>query len=171
MSTLSDDEQEAIWDGWAEMYQAQDEALIENGEAWRCYECGALNKDDESLCKECGYAPNAWLCSCGAYIEEACHCSNCGQQAPWGCDCGLRDDIEYMPLWATIAGPLERLHDEWNLESDPEQAARRQALIDGLHDNVTDWGKAIHRLMIDTLNDEWTDKHERDDSEGWDDET
>lgn len=94
MSTLTDDEQEAIWDGWSEIYRAQDEVLIENGEAWRCQECGALNKDDESLCKECGYAPDAWLCSCGTYIEKACHCSNCGGQAPWGCDCGLRDDIE-----------------------------------------------------------------------------
>lgn len=94
MSTLTDDEMDAIGDGWNEIFRAQDEALIENGEAWRCYECGHLCKEHDATCPECGYAPNAWLCSCGAYIEGKCHCSHCGAQAPWGCDCGLWDDIK-----------------------------------------------------------------------------
>lgn len=44
--------------------------------------------------------------------------------------------------------------DEWNLESAPERVARRQALIDGLQDNVTDWGKAMHRAMMDAMRDD-----------------
>jgi len=28
-----------------------------------------------------------WLCTCGNYIEDGCHCSFCYQEPPWGCPC------------------------------------------------------------------------------------
>lgn len=29
-----------------------------------------------------------WLCSCGNYIEDGCHCE-CGEEPPWGCPCSF----------------------------------------------------------------------------------
>jgi hypothetical protein len=28
-----------------------------------------------------------WLCDCGQYIEDGCHCPHCGAEPPWGCPC------------------------------------------------------------------------------------
>lgn len=28
-----------------------------------------------------------WLCVCGHYEESDLHCSLCGTEPPWGCDC------------------------------------------------------------------------------------
>jgi len=33
-----------------------------------------------------------WVCRCGDFHQGNCHCSRCGQEAPWGCDCGFADD-------------------------------------------------------------------------------
>ena len=30
---------------------------------------------------------NAWLCDCGNYITDGCHCPLCGREPPWGCPC------------------------------------------------------------------------------------
>lgn len=103
-------------------------------------------------------------------------CPDCGEMnnLPTGhrCDCEQdEEEIEYMPIWATIAGPLERLHDEWTLEGDPEQIARRQEIFKNLDESRTGWGKLMNDMTIDALADEWADEHERDDSEGWDDES
>jgi hypothetical protein len=35
----------------------------------------------------------AWLCNCGHYQEDGLHCSNCGAEPPWGCDCSFCDDV------------------------------------------------------------------------------
>lgn len=184
MSTLTDDEQEAIWHGWSEMYRAQDEAEAERLGAWCCPVDRTMVPLGEN-CSECGCHPStcecpdcepigcddepevlwegelsAWLCpSCGVYTEGECHCSNCGGQAPWGCDCGLRDDIElrdedeqeleYMPIEMTL-GRYEWLA-PWEDVYEPE--------------HIRPGG-----VTRDESNDEWTDEHERDDSEGWDEE-
>lgn len=28
-----------------------------------------------------------WLCVCGHYEETDFHCSSCGHEPPWGCNC------------------------------------------------------------------------------------
>lgn len=33
-----------------------------------------------------------WLCRCGNYIEDGCHCTHCGEEPPWGCPCGFCQD-------------------------------------------------------------------------------
>ena len=56
----------------------------------------------------------AWLCDCGHYQEDGWHCSNCGAEPPWGCDCsdcedrdreryGLDDDLI---MWERYPGDL-----------------------------------------------------------------
>lgn len=35
-----------------------------------------------------------WLCRCGEYIEDGCHCSNCNAEPPWGCPCSFCQDGE-----------------------------------------------------------------------------
>lgn len=40
----------------------------------------------------------AWLCWCGNYEESGLHCSCCGNQPPWGCDCALCDDERYSDV-------------------------------------------------------------------------
>ena len=47
-----------------------------------------------------------WLCLCGHWEETDLHCSSCGNEPPWGCDCDVcnedRDsegeDWEYDPI-------------------------------------------------------------------------
>lgn len=103
MSTLSDAEMDAIGDGWSEIYRAQDEAEAERLGAWVCPVDRTMVPLGEN-CSECGCHPST------------CECPDCEQD---------EEELEYMPLWATI----------------------------------------------DALSDEWADEHERDDSEGWDDES
>jgi len=33
-----------------------------------------------------------WLCLCGNWQEDEFHCSVCGSEPPWGCDCSDHDD-------------------------------------------------------------------------------
>lgn len=35
-----------------------------------------------------------WLCSCGHMERSEFHCSHCGEEPPWGCDCGACDRWE-----------------------------------------------------------------------------
>lgn len=28
-----------------------------------------------------------WLCPCGHWEDSDFHCSHCGREPPWGCDC------------------------------------------------------------------------------------
>ena len=35
---------------------------------------------------------NSWICPCGHYEESDFHCSVCGNQPPWGCDCSTCHD-------------------------------------------------------------------------------
>lgn len=35
-----------------------------------------------------------WLCGCGHYEESGLHCSHCGAQPPWGCDCSFCNDYD-----------------------------------------------------------------------------
>ena len=35
---------------------------------------------------------NDWLCVCGHYETSGLHCSCCGYEPPWGCDCSLHDE-------------------------------------------------------------------------------
>ncbi len=30
---------------------------------------------------------DAWLCNCGEFVTDGCHCSTCGAEPPWGCPC------------------------------------------------------------------------------------
>jgi hypothetical protein len=34
-----------------------------------------------------------WVCVCGDFHNGDCHCPRCGQEAPWGCDCGFADEL------------------------------------------------------------------------------
>jgi len=33
-----------------------------------------------------------WLCECGNYITNGCHCPRCGREPPWGCPCSQCQD-------------------------------------------------------------------------------
>lgn len=33
-----------------------------------------------------------WMCVCGNWEETDMHCSHCGAEPPWGCDCGEHDE-------------------------------------------------------------------------------
>ena len=62
--------------------------------------------DDESWASE----SDSWLCACGHYEESPFHCSHCGAEPPWGCDCDEHDEDddwefayggpEYEPPWS-----------------------------------------------------------------------
>lgn len=67
---ISDDMMDAIGDGLSEIYQARHWAELE------------------------AQAPGDWLCPCGHYQEDGNHCSECGLEPPWGCDCGEHDEEE-----------------------------------------------------------------------------
>lgn len=150
MSTLSDDEMDAIGDAMSEVWREQNEAEAERLGAWYCPLCKTFPPLGEN-CSECGEHPSAceceecqevarsWLCVCGNYETGGCHCGYCGCEPPWGCDCGEHD--EYLD------------EDGWPHECEPEYMGM---------------GEYLPR---DESDDEWADEHERDDSEGWDDET
>ena len=45
-----------------------------------------------------------WLCRCGHWQDDGLHCSCCGNEPPWGCDCGFcnergheDDEEDYYP--------------------------------------------------------------------------
>jgi len=46
-----------------------------------------------------------WLCTCGHYEESRYHCSICGTEPPWGCECPQCTD---------------RALDEWYGMNDPD---------------------------------------------------
>jgi hypothetical protein len=56
----------------------------------------------------------AWLCVCGHYQEDGLHCECCGAEPPWGCDCGLCDELrqeeanrdEWLAMWEDYPGEL-----------------------------------------------------------------
>lgn len=43
-------------------------------------------------------ASNSWLCRCGYWETSGLHCRLCGEEPPWGCDCGCHDDRDYDDL-------------------------------------------------------------------------
>ena len=65
-------------------------------QCWRPYAslkvpyCDSCIKDGKGYDVESRYY---WICTCGHYEEGGCHCSGCGGEAPWGCDCGLQEDL------------------------------------------------------------------------------
>lgn len=105
MTRLTDDEQEAIWDGWSEIYRAQDEAEAERLGAWVCPVDRTMVPLGEN-CSECGCHPST------------CECPDCSED---------EQELEYMPIEMTLG------RYEWLAP--------------------------------------WEDVYERDDSEGWEDET
>src|SRR5688572_6112823 len=42
--------------------------------------------------KQCDNTDNHWMCGCGHYEESGLHCSVCGAEPPWGCDCSFCND-------------------------------------------------------------------------------
>lgn len=42
--------------------------------------------------KQCDDVDNHWMCGCGHYEESGWHCSVCGAEPPWGCDCSFCND-------------------------------------------------------------------------------
>lgn len=48
-----------------------------------------------------------WLCVCGKFEESEFHCSECGAEPPWGCDCGACVEDEWLDDWEDdyIYGP------------------------------------------------------------------
>lgn len=64
--------------------------------------CFTWYRDERGVAIVSGYDPNEdittdWLCVCGHYEAGGGHCTNCGNDAPWGCDCGEHDEDEYDP--------------------------------------------------------------------------
>lgn len=35
---------------------------------------------------------NSWLCVCGEFITDGCHCPGCGHEPAWGCPCSQHDE-------------------------------------------------------------------------------
>ena len=58
------------------------------------------HRDEGGVAIVSGYDPENdpevhWLCWCGNFITDGCcHCAECGAEAPWGCDCGIKDDYD-----------------------------------------------------------------------------
>ena len=66
----------------------------------------------------------AWLCVCGHYQEDDLHCSYCGAEPPWGCDCSFCDErahedrlteMEWLAAWGEDY-PHELLVDDLDFE-------------------------------------------------------
>lgn len=38
---------------------------------------------------------DAWVCNCGDFITDGCHCPSCGAEPPWGCPCSWCQDDRY----------------------------------------------------------------------------
>jgi hypothetical protein len=59
------------------------------------------HRDERGIAIVSGYDPEMdedtdWLCVCGHYETGGFHCTNCGRQPPWGCDCSFcQDDDRY----------------------------------------------------------------------------
>lgn len=59
-------------------------------------------RNDDGIPVLSGYDPEDdlatdWLCVCGHFETAGGHCSHCGAEPPWGCDCGMHD--EYDEYW------------------------------------------------------------------------
>lgn len=59
--------------------------------------------DADATCEKCE-ADDAqkWICVCGHYEESGLHCSNCGHQPPWGCDCSDHDAPDESELYFIV---------------------------------------------------------------------
>lgn len=73
-----------------------------------------------------------WLCNCGHWEDEPLHCSCCGAEPPWGCDCSFCDearhagDDEYLTLWEDYPGNLlvgDVAYGEWDEQDKCEENA------------------------------------------------
>jgi hypothetical protein len=40
-----------------------------------------------------GGVSQGWLCWCGHWQDDGLHCELCGNEPPWGCDCGWCSDV------------------------------------------------------------------------------
>lgn len=38
--------------------------------------------------------PEGWMCVCGNWQDSDRHCSMCGCEPPWGCDCGMHEEYD-----------------------------------------------------------------------------
>lgn len=66
-----------------------------------CQHSFTWRRDEDGIAIVSGYEPdederNWWLCECGNFETSGFHCSDCGAEPPWGCDCGMHDDY-YEP--------------------------------------------------------------------------
>lgn len=57
-------------------------------------------RDERGVAIVSGYDPENdpdtdWLCGCGHYETGGFHCTHCGAEPPWGCDCGEHGEDEY----------------------------------------------------------------------------
>jgi hypothetical protein len=77
-----------------------------------CYHTFTWHRDDNVVIIA-GYDPEDdpatdWFCHCGHYETGGFHCTECGGQPPWGCDCSQctvemveaeEDEYEYDRFW------------------------------------------------------------------------
>lgn len=61
-------------------------------------------RDERGVAIISGYNPENdpdvhWMCHCGHYETGGGHCTNCGNDAPWGCDCGMHGHEEKLFFW------------------------------------------------------------------------
>lgn len=43
-----------------------------------------------------------WLCPCGHYELSPFHCTHCGSEPPWGCDCGACEHWDDEDEWIEV---------------------------------------------------------------------
>jgi hypothetical protein len=74
-------------------------------------------RDHRGVAVVSGYDPEEdesahWLCDCGNFITSgACHC-RCGNEAPWGCDCGASDEYQDDDLDFGFFDDYEAVYEE-----------------------------------------------------------
>lgn len=70
--------------------------------------------DYAEWCESQEYEPSLeWLCHCGHFEDSGLHCSRCGEEPPWGCDCSFcderyysNDEDEWLWSWRDYPGDL-----------------------------------------------------------------
>lgn len=85
-------------------------------------------RDERGVAIVSGYDPEQdpttdWLCHCGHYETGGFHCSNCGAEPPWGCDCGEHGEYDDDLDFGLHHSEYDIDFDDWDDEPDYDEDA------------------------------------------------
>ena len=80
-------------------------------------------RDERGVAIISGYDPENdlstdWLCDCGHYETSGFHCSQCGAEPLWGCDCGEHDGYDADLDFGLHHSEYDIDFDDWDDEPD-----------------------------------------------------